>query len=300
MQLRTLLAEYLAENPCITSRETGRRYTTLLNHLAEHFGREPTYEDLTVRWYGQWINWRRDQQRWEPGTIRGDAEKLGAIWRWEAARRGDPKPVLRLPKAVSRDAVAWTDAELATLMDAARASQRRIGGLPSRVYWPAMLGVLIDTGERIKAAHALRAQDIDLEARVVTFDRAHRKGSLSDNRCPISRPTARDLAELLRYRAVEPLAPVKCPSLYHGLSRLLQDAGLPSDRSRKFHCLRKTTATLLLRQGGDPSTQLGHADPELTRRRYIDWSQIPRVLPRRDATLADWLRWGRQRLGLTG
>lgn len=301
MLLRDDLGEYLATNPRITSPRTGQRYWTMLSNFERHVGRPPNRDDLTADSYGRWIKARRDSGAVTGGTIRGEAEKLLVLWRWVAARSEVEPPNVALPPSAGSEPVAWTPEELRRLEEAAKNSRRRIGDVAGSIYWPAFIALAIDTGERVEAIHSLDSADIDLAALVVTYHRETRKGKRLTIRRSIDRTTAPKVARLLKVRPVAPFAPIKATSLYMPLRWLLVDAGLPRDRCRMFHCLRRTHATMLHRQGGDVQASLGHADPKTTWG-YIDKTQAGTMLPTRERqALVTWFASRAKRvLGLTG
>lgn len=67
--------------------------------------------------------------------------------------------------------------------------------------------------------------------------------------------------------------------IWHDLGRICERAGLPNDRSSKFHRVRKTTASYAAAGGLDPQKVMDHASP-LTTRRYLD----PRIVRQPEAT----------------
>lgn len=286
MRLQEHLARYCATNPSITSERTVARYKTTVANFERWLGRDAEMDDLTPDNWGLWIQSRRGERA--AGTIRGDAEKLRVIWKFAAAEEGLPEPRVKLPPSVQNDPVAWRPKELAALERAARECDWRIGGMRGSVFWPALIGVAVDTGERINAIHSLESLDIDLGGLEITFRRDNRKGKRRTLRKGVSRQTAAHVAALLRRRPEMPFAVVQPASLYPPLRRLLADAGLPRSRTRMFHCLRRTHATYVHLQGGDATASLGHADPRTTRG-YIDTGQLPVVIPNRLRPLAAWL-----------
>lgn len=298
MTLDDLLARYTSINPRITSSETTRRYRTTARNLARYLRRDATTDDLTDDTYGAWIKWRRDSTTAAAGTIRGDAEKLLVLWRWAAKRDLASVPNVVLPAKVELEPVAWTQEELARLERAARTTERLVGGVPGKLYWPALIGLAVDTGERINAIHALAAADIDTKRRIVVYRRETRKGKRKDSVKPFSKQTAVALDRWLasEHRPALPFQVVKYSSLYTPMRWLLVDAGLPRDRRRMFHCLRRTHGTRIHLQGGDASVSLDHSDPRTTRA-YIDRSQLPVMLPEREGLLTAlrrrFRRWGR-------
>lgn len=215
-------------------------------------------------------------------TVKGEMNKLLGIARWLGH-----SPIVKLPKGVQRTPEAWNRTQLRALFRAARKSNRVVWGIPGNVYWPAILGVCYDSGERIGAVLGLRESDIDVGSRRLLYRAEIRKGGYRDSSCQISRSTAGHVQRLLLQRVREhhgggdaPVFLHGCPSgLWKAYGRLLLDAGLPADRRSKFHRLRRTHATFVHKAGGDATAALGHADPSTTWKYYIDPRQLVRRLP---------------------
>jgi len=205
-----------------------------------------------------------------------------------AERAGVPAPRVLLPPSAANEPTTWTQEQVAQLEQTAHACRWNVGSVPASIYWPALLGVCLDTAERIAAVHALGAQDIDLERRVVTYRAITRKGQRGSITRAISPQTARDVRKLLAVRPVEPFKAIHAASLYQPLRRLVLEAGLPYGRTRAFHALRRYHATSVHAQGGDATAALGHADERTTRKHYIDRSQLAAVLPVRGRSWWGW------------
>lgn len=216
-------------------------------------------------------------------TVRGEVGKLIALARWQGI-----VPVVAVPRKIRRAPLAWTRHELWRLFRAARRTQRTVYGLPGNIYWPALLGLAYDTGERIGALWRIEWSDIDLRARTVRYRAEIRKGGYADALGTMSRQTATALAMLRRVAPSRPFAHGCDATLWRAFGRVLQDAGLPSDRRSKFHRLRRTHATLIHALGGDATAALGHASDATTRRHYLD----PRAQKKpRLPSPWGWLSW---------
>lgn len=301
--LSQIVSRYIASNVRLASYHSGRRYHTTANNFSRWLGRPATFADLTKENYVRWVKDRQGVVA--AGTIRGEAEKLTIVWRWACNERGVAMPAVVLPPASEAQPIAWTLDELERLEVAARRYPGKIGGIPGAVFMPALIAVAIDTGERIEAISQLEACDIDLVRHRVNFRRETRKGKRRASNKAITSATAASVAMLMQLRPERPFGPVQHYSLYRHLGLILAMAGLPIDRSRKFHCLRKTHATHLHIQGGDATASLDHDDPKTTWRHYIDKSQLPQqLMQRKPQTLAERLATpGRsllRRLGWTG
>ncbi|MEQ8846136.1 hypothetical protein, partial [Botrimarina sp.] len=202
-----------------------------------------------------------------------------ALWRWFARRDGRTMPDVALPPKARKTPEAWVPEEVERLDKAARAADWWIGGVPANLYFPALIGVAINTGERHGAIHHLAPGDIHLEKRLVYFRAEHRKGGATDARKPISAETAHDLRLLLEASPADVFNVVQLTSTYPPMRRLLLEAGLKATRNNMFHAFRRYHATQVAIAGGDPTTALGHSDPSLARKSYVDPTQLPAVTP---------------------
>lgn len=270
MQLAELLTLYLATNPRISSPETGRRYRTTINTVSRFLGRPATTADLTPDNYGRWCNARREQV--SPNTLAGDAEKLLVLWKW-AARRGFAElPDVAVPKKQYKTPIAYTDAEVDALRDAARKCTWLVGQTPAAVFWPALIELLYDTAERIDAVHRLHRSGLSLdgESPSVLFPACDRKGQSGDSSRPLRTHTAALVRDLLAYSGDRPFAPVKLKTLYPCYRRLLAEAGVSVSRTKMFHAWRRRHASDLTASGLDATVALGHSSRAVTVRSYID------------------------------
>lgn len=87
----------------------------------------------------------------------------------------------------------------------------------------------------------------------------------------LRRETVRWLRRLLeQHDQAEVFAGLHRTTLYHHLNQILLAAGIPADRRHKFHCMRRSHASWLHRAGGDATASLGHSDPAITRKFYLD------------------------------
>lgn len=122
---------------------------------------------------------------------------------------------------------------------------------------------------------AIRRADVDLDRRVV-LARWQSQKQKSDQRLSLTAGTV-DALRLIWWPERELVFPwVRTPQeRYYYLSRLLCLAGLPHTNRDKFGRLRRTTANLCAARGVDPTRQLGHSSPEVTRRYYLDDSAGP-------------------------
>jgi integrase len=73
--------------------------------------------------------------------------------------------------------------------------------------------------------------------------------------------------------------PFDVGTLYHRYKGILRNADLPYDRSHKFHCLRRSTASYFEACGHDATKLLGHSSRKVTLR-YLD----PRIVGQTNAS----------------
>ncbi|MCX7701338.1 MAG: site-specific integrase, partial [Gemmataceae bacterium] len=75
--------------------------------------------------------------------------------------------------------------------------------------------------------------------------------------------------------------PMSDASYWKHWDRILKNAGLPTGRKFKTHCLRVTHASWRKRLGDDPTKSLMHSDPATTARHYLDkrFEPPPKPLP---------------------
>jgi integrase len=216
-------------------------------------------------------------------TVRGELTKAVAMAVW----LGFPG-VVKKPRKVERCPEAWNHKQLRQLFREARTTVRVVWSIPGRLFWPALLGVAYDTGERIGAIAQIGWEEIDLDAGTIYYPAEVRKGGYRDARASLSRDTVRALRAFRE--AAPPNATVfeyGCRTrLWQAYGALLRDAGLPDDRRSKFHRLRRTHATFVYAAGGDATAALGHSTDAVTRKSYIDWNQIRKRLPWRP-----WFGW---------
>lgn len=151
-----------------------------------------------------------------------------------------------------------------------------MGPVPARLFWPALLDAVWDSGERIWAVYSLERCDIDLHTRWVTFRERKGQGRIMHKR--VRRATIRSLQKLMEAHDLpQVFAVVSLATIYNQYEVLLAKAGLPTDRHSKFHCLRKSHASYLHVAGGDSRASMGHSSDEVTVKHYYD----PRVTNRK-------------------
>lgn len=238
----------------------------------------------------------------KPATANKSFRIIQALW-FEAIDQGLNTSAKKRTRKLKEDLdnlPCWTQEELAAILASCaledQRKQQRSFILPCRPagFWRALILVIYDTGSRISAVMALRPADLDWRNRTVTL----RAGTKKDRKCQV---IGLDEQTFEALKAVyDPQRPYLFPwpyghekrdwrTLRNRYKEILRRAGLPDDRIRLFHCIRRTTATeLTIASEGDLSVarkQLGHSAESVTER-YIDRRRLDetqrnaRLLPR--------------------
>lgn len=208
-----------------------------------------------------------------PHTVAKERSQLVAMWNCAARRRLVERfpdvPTAPLPRRVP---IAWTEQQLAQLLDACRRERGEYAGVPAGLWWVALHRVLWDSGERIGAATQIEWRDLRGEWLLVRAE--CRKGRRADACYRLAGDT---LAALDAIREPSRTLVFPWPFSHSYLWRIygliLSSAWLPNDSRHKFHCMRKSVASHLKRAGGDPQAALDHADARTTAA-YLD----PRIV----------------------
>jgi site-specific recombinase XerD len=250
-----------------------RLYKDSLRVFEKFLGRAPVLEDLTDESLAACMAWRIGQKR-SPETANRAARHLLALWRFAAKKRYlDEFPTVELlatPKRVPR---AWLEDDLRLMFAAADKVPGMIAGVSARHWWTALLATIWNTGERIGAVLRLRWDDVDLKRRWIVAPAEIRKGGRRDKAFQLAEYTCQALAAIQVRRELVFAWPLRVESIYHRLKQdILRPAGLPTDRSCKFHRIRRSMASYYKAAGGDPTEALDHQNTATTRL-YLD----PRV-----------------------
>ncbi len=163
---------------------------------------------------------------------------------------------------------AWTVDEIRRLHQAAAETRGNVGTIPAGIWWPALLALLWESGERIGAVMQARWSDYSrphllLPAESRKGRRRDRLHVLTDRTCDrldMAHQPGRD--ELLWW-------PGDRLYVYNRLHKILSRAGLDGKRIA-FHQIRRTGASHLAAAGGDATAFLDHASPRTTQRWYLD------------------------------
>lgn len=267
---RTLHSAYLVfrrEQLDGTVDATHGKYLTAIEWLRTHLEREPLLSDLTD------ANLRSLLAAMQTGGLSASSanavrSKIVRLWAWCCTTgRLRVGPTVKRLVEPEQAPIAWRPEQLAKLWDAAGNAPGAISGIPAGDWWLALLSVLYETGERIGAALQLTWADVD--GNYVTFRAETRKGGRKVNVKPLSGDAMRFLNVLPRTSETVFPWTLTREMLWVHYRAILKSAGLPHDRKRMFHCLRKTHASLLEAAGGDGTKSLGHSERRTTAA-YLD------------------------------
>lgn len=275
MTLDELLEQYVSTNPAISSAYTIRLLRGTVKLFSTYLGHQACVSDLTDATFRGFLVHRQNQGK-AAATVEREGAKLLTLWRYASTNGMVKAPTIRMARSSPHIPVAFLKHEVRSLFKAARRARGECGGIPNKVFFPALLGLIWDSGERVGAVRALTWGDIDLRTRWVTFK--HRKGQGREMMKRVSRSTRRALKRLQAVHNVEkPFAHICLSTKYFHLKSILRDAGLPCDRRSMLHRLRRSHASYLKLSGGDAQASLGHSSEAITVRSYYD----PRVVGKR-------------------
>lgn len=274
MTLLELFGLYRSKRLRFRSENTIRLYHHTIRSFGRSLGHEPTIDDLTndavQAHMSAVIAWGNT-----PQTANKDRSQLLSMWRFAATHRIiDRWPdVLAIPEPEIVP-MGWMPEELAAIFAACDRQRGEISGRHAGLWWSTLFRVLVDTGERIGAIRSLKKQH--LQGRWILVPAESRKGRKRDRLYPIQAETMKALAALTKGSGSTSLVfqwDKADTYIYRSLTKILESAGLPTDRRSKFHRIRRTVASAVAQAGGNPSDALDHASPKTTKK-YLD----PRIV----------------------
>jgi len=237
-------------------------------HYGKFLGRPATLADLTVDSVNDWIAWMCEGplSRW---SVRSKRRVLLVLWR--AASDRDLVPMLperkiRKVKAPPLIPKSWSIAEMQKLLAvAAGAIGRRQRNKPAE-FWKAWILVSYQTGLRPSDQRRLRFDDIQEDGSFTIIQ--------SKTGFPITcflEDDAMAAVNVMRARGTDLVFPMCMDQCHKQFGELVRLAGLKGT----LKTLRKTGATLCeVATPGSASAFLGHRDPGLAVRHYLDPSKI--------------------------
>lgn len=265
---------YRPANLRSASEKTIKLWKVALRHFSRHLGHSASLDDLHDDLLNSFVIFRLSRDLVQPPTVNRDLASLLALWRWCHRKNIVHRwPDVKLELEPRRIPICWTQAEFSRLLATAKKARGRIGEVPAAQWWTAILLLCFDSGERIGAVTTLEWNDLDLDSRWAVFRAETRKGRDADSLVRFAKDTATSLAELPRVSRRVFHWPYTPSYLWTRFGKLLDAAGLPNDRRRKFHCIRRTMASHAEAAGANATDLLRHASRRNTLA-YLD----PRIL----------------------
>lgn len=262
------------------SDDTRRLYRNTFTWFGRFLGRVPTLDDLDDHTVTRFLDWFRRMGR-SPHTVARERTNLLAFWRWCCRQRDqhgkrliEDWPNVEEEVLPEDEPMAWTRDDLGRLFHAIENAQGNIGGVPADQWWYALHCVLWDTGERIGAVLRSTWDNCCLETRWLTIPAVHRKGKRRGRSYQLHEDTIAALKAIREYSGKAVFPWPYCRSyIWERYKRLLESAGLPTNRASKFHRMRKSVASWAEAAGFDATRLLGHRERRTTQR-YLD----PRIV----------------------
>lgn len=262
----------------------------LLRHAVTQFsrwlGRPATLDDLEDLVVSQWLTAMSEKK--SPNSVARERSGILALWNLAQGRglvrlRPTVAPEL-VPQSIPR---AFTEDELARLAAAARRASGWIGPIPAEVFFPALMAVALETGERISAI--LQTPRSCWRRPTLTVPAAIRKGRRQERVYELS-PEASGLVDAVSLHNGPTVFwwVASDTALRKRWKTITRRAGLGDGRDVQWHALRRSTASHLAAAGLDATAYLGHSTDRITRRSYLDprvvdarrpkaWQSLPRV-----------------------
>ena len=256
-----------------------------ISRFEAFIGHDATLSDLTedavTGWLAQGLAFNSTEakpKRLSPTTINSRLRELKTLWRYAVRKRyiivGDDNNLesverFRVPK---RNPRAWTVEEMAEIVKSSRMAKGRFMGIPAKLWWPAFLLLLYDTGLRLTSAMGIRFDEIDFTNKLLCVPPERMKNNCEQFYRLHDQTIEAILATIPPRRVkVFPFPFAYQRSLYGRYRVILRRAGLPSTALDMFHKIRRTTASHVSRLLGEQAAirQLGHQDASCIKR-YID------------------------------
>lgn len=256
------------------SSNTKRLYANTLNNFDRYLGREAKLLDLNDDTVAAYLGWIVGRGRAVP-TANKERSQLVALASYAFRKHAIAEMLDVLPLTEpSRIPKAWTRGELQKLFAACRRLDGTLCDVPASRWWYALHSVLWWTGERIGAVMRLRWDAVDFESGWLVVPAELRKGKRRDKGFLLPAESVKALRAITNpVRTLIFPWPFNPTHIYFRYKKLLEAAGLPTDRKSKFHRMRKSTASHFEAAGGNATKLLDHTSRRVTEN-YLD----PRIV----------------------
>jgi len=268
------------------SHRTDKQMRLTIRRFEQFANRELLIDEVCDDMIDGFRIWRKkpDGKAVSAATLNKDLRQINALVNFACRRKKRSDQLdFDFEDELLDDPIAWFPEELDRIFAAAAAEEGLLFGSQIRAadFWPALVATIYSTGARITSILETPYENFDATRGILTIparSQKHKKGQVHHLH---ERTT--QLLRAIYLPARELLLPWpwdrthdSWPTLNEHYRRILARAGLPIDRSRLFHCLRKTTGTRVAAASNAETArqQLGHSSTAVTAR-YIDSRQTP-------------------------
>lgn len=247
--LQQYLETYCRERLDLTT-GSQEQLRTAVRLFERWLGKPATVADFSRDNVLAWMRWLSDGR--SPATVNSKRRALMTLWR-EASEGGLCEPPPRVPKLREprRIPVVWTLEDLERIFRATEQLTGQWDGVPVGLAWRIALLVFWDTGSRLTAVLKARLSHVDMEAGTLFMPAEHLKGRRADRIFRLHAQTIETIRESLPSEREKlfpyPYSPHR---IWRYLKRILKSAGLPADRTRMFHCFRRTASSYAAAERG--------------------------------------------------
>jgi integrase len=252
------------------SENTTRLYHCTLRSFAKFLQRQPTLGDLDDLSIARFLTKRASER--SAFTAEKERTQLLSLARF-AHDRGLIKTRPCVPPATlpERIPTAWTIDQIRSLIRATDKEVGMVDGVPTSLYFRALVSVLWETAERIGAV--MGTQVLDYQNGMLLVRSEYRKGRKRDKLYSLTLETQHLVDQVCRGKkqgqAIFSWDKMKT-LLWHSFGRIVKRAGLDGGRKTKFHMIRRSAATHYAARGGDATAMLDHSSPRIAKAYYVD------------------------------
>ena len=256
---------------------TALQYAIAVHSLDLHVGHPVLLSELSAPLVVGWLRSLLAIGR-SASTVKSKRQAVVTCWR-AAAEEGIAPPVPKIPKPQVPDKlpIVWTVEEVNRIWRMVDGLPGYWGDVPIWLAWRIGLGCVWDSGCRLSEMLRARCEHVWADKGWWFVPSCNRKGQTRDRLYKLSPDTLGWIRQSLpSEREVLFPFPWQPRQVWDHYRRILQAAGLPCDRTRMFHCVRRTVESLAAAEKGTAwaAACIGHTEA-VARRHYIS----PMVAP---------------------
>lgn len=273
MTIRELFEEEYQPIRLMGKKNTIRLYRCLLNRLREfNHGIDPGTEFFSDRNVAKFLCWRSTKVKVH--TQEKERNQLCALWRYCFIHKIDSVillPDLKPLTLPERTPNAWTIDEIKVILaTAGNLNPRYAGttyGIPLETFFPLLIELLWVTAERVGAIIATDRCDLRSDSLIVRAE--NRKGGQKERHYRLPVDLADRLHDLPMNQKLFPWERNRL-QLWTWMKRIIQRSGVGHRDRCSFHQIRRSSASHYVAAGGSATELLGHSDPKIAVKHYID------------------------------